>query len=283
MSAATSQVAGTKAIYTVHVENFGPNANVSYQVTAPFPGGGVSFDAGASDADCSVPVSDIVCTRSGGFASGDPDEFDIALKIPANYVNGLLPTLTRNLSFTATLTDTSPTQDPSDTDPNGATVDVPVHGEADLDITQTMSYVNPSTFTPQGAGNRHSVRYVVTVTNVGPSDAQNVTLADTFRAAHSMCLWRKSVPSSPALARRPSRTRTERRTRRVVRRHLPRPARSSGRSRRRSSRAYGIGRTRRTARRPPPPRPIRAPTWTTDPIGDQRDYDCPRCPYPRRG
>jgi hypothetical protein len=182
MSAATSQVAGTDAVYAVSVKNYGPNPNVSYKVSATLPTD-ATFDGSQSGTGCSESGGTITCSRTGGVDLNDTDTFNIALAIPANYVDGVLPPLTRNLSFTATLTDTSPTQQPNDTQINGATVSREVHGEADLDITQTMSYIDlPATFpvAPQLAGNRHSVRYVVTVTNVGPSNAQNVTLADTL-------------------------------------------------------------------------------------------------------
>ena len=172
MSSSGNDVAGLDQTYTVHVANFGPNANVSYEVTAALPSD-VTFNAGASNGDCTFGGGNITCTRTVGIASTASDEFDIVLAVPSNYSVGVA---TRELSLTADLTATDPTQDPTNSDPNGATVTHQIHAEADLGVTSVSSSLPadaPSWQSGPIAGTDQL--FSATVQNFGPSDNEGYT------------------------------------------------------------------------------------------------------------
>lgn len=65
MSSSGNDVAGLDQTYTVHVANFGPNANVSYTVTANLPTDITALGTG-SGTGCSLSSGVVTCTRSGG-------------------------------------------------------------------------------------------------------------------------------------------------------------------------------------------------------------------------
>jgi uncharacterized repeat protein (TIGR01451 family) len=80
---------------------------------------------------------------------------------------------TGNITNTAVGTSTTPDNTPNNT----VTVVVPVNSVADLTLTKVSS-VNTGTAT-----SGQTISYTVTLVNLGPSVAQNVTITDFLSAA----------------------------------------------------------------------------------------------------
>src|SRR4029079_3654009 len=133
-----TNVAGLAQTFTVKAENFGPNANTSYTVQATLPTD-ISGPLGTgTSGDCSLSVSTITCTRSGGIAVGGNDTFDIVLNVPPGYASGVP---TRDLSLSVALTVTSPQQQIGDNQQNSATATDPIHAEANLAVNSVSTSV----------------------------------------------------------------------------------------------------------------------------------------------
>ena len=86
-------------------------------------------------------------------------------------VNATVTATTGNVTNTAAGTSTTPDPVPSN---NAATVTVTVAASADLQVTKVASSANGT------AGS--TISYTVTLVNLGPSAAQNVTLTDVLSA-----------------------------------------------------------------------------------------------------
>ena len=156
-------VAGGNVSYTVSASNNGPSnaSNVSLVDTLP---AGVTFVSvtpsnGGWTCNNAGNVS-VTCTR-GNWNSGASTTFTIVVTAPAQ---------AGSLSNTASISSTTP--DP-DTTNNTGTANTSVTGSANLAVTKS----GPATVVAGG-----NVSYTIDASNLGPSNASNVSLVDTLPA-----------------------------------------------------------------------------------------------------
>ncbi|MDG3004143.1 ice-binding family protein [Paludisphaera mucosa] len=164
-------VAGRAIAYTVTVSNVGPSDSVGVALADLVPAG-TSFLAVVQTAGptftFSTPAVGGTGSISGTLASlaaGASASFTVTLLILPSTGNGAL--VTNTASVTAATTDSVPAN-------NSQSASAAVAAQADVAVTKTVS---SSTVV---AG--RAISYTVTVSNVGPSDAQGVTLADLVPA-----------------------------------------------------------------------------------------------------
>ena len=159
----TAPSAGTPIIYNLQVSNGGPSTAPSITVTDVLPSN-LSFVSGPTG--CGAAGQTVTCT-GGALAPATVTNFQILVNLAPDAPPGPL----ENASST-----TSPVPDPNPTD-NTSTNTVIVQRTSDLAIVKTV------TSGPVVAG--QPVTYALTVTNGGPSDADNVVITDTAPAGTS--------------------------------------------------------------------------------------------------
>jgi uncharacterized repeat protein (TIGR01451 family) len=171
-------VAGNDVTYTITVSNSGPSDAENVQVVDTLPAG-TTF---VSDTDSCVeaPAGTLTCSL-GAIATGGSTSFDITVAVDPSVADGAVLTNSSTLSTTTT-------------DPNAAndtaTENTTVNAEADLSITKSDS---PD---PVVAGD--NVTYTISVSNSGPSDAQNVQVVDTLPAGTTFVSQTDSCVEAPA-------------------------------------------------------------------------------------
>ncbi|SFQ48217.1 choice-of-anchor L domain-containing protein, partial [Flavobacterium akiainvivens] len=149
--------AGEDSVYTVTVTNNGPQAATNVNVSVPLPAGITDFTwTGSNTTSGTGALSDVIAT----LANGASVTYTITVGVPAGHTGAL--------TLTASSTSTPADPDPSCTQCSDTDYDVT---SADLAITKSLE--SGATYT---AGN--NAVYTITVTNEGPSAAQNVVVAD---------------------------------------------------------------------------------------------------------
>ncbi|WP_157499480.1 choice-of-anchor L domain-containing protein, partial [Flavobacterium beibuense] len=153
---------GSSSVYTVTVTNNGPTAAANVQVNNAIPAGITNF-SWTGDNGTSGTNTDLADTIAS-LAAGETVTYTITLDVPAGYT-GLLTSET-------TVTSDTPDPDPScdacaDTDS-----DTPL---ADLVVTKTLA-----SGTSYTAG--LDAVYTITVENMGPTEAQNISVSDVIPA-----------------------------------------------------------------------------------------------------
>ncbi len=173
--------AGTNLTYTGTVTNNGPTAanNVSFSLPLPANTSFVSATPSAGGACAGNPV---VCTWAGSTAVGASNSATITVLVA--------PSVLQGATLTATATATSPDFDPNLAN-NAATATTAVIASADLQISLTSSVTASPINVP--------VTFTATSLNLGPSDAQDVsvtiTLTPDFRySSHSAAGATCTVP-----------------------------------------------------------------------------------------
>jgi len=163
-------IAGNDLTYTIIVTNNGPSDAQSVDLSDVLPAGttfvSLSAPGGWSATTPAVGATGTVNASIGTLPAGSgPQVFTLVVAVAASVPDGA------TLSNTADVTSTT-------TDPvagnNSATQTTDVIAEADLAVTKTDS---PD---PVIAGT--NLTYTLTLSNVGPSDAQNVVLSDLVPA-----------------------------------------------------------------------------------------------------
>ncbi len=148
-----SATPGTNVVFTVVVTNNGPNAATLTTVTDPTPGG-LTFLSNTGDCVGAYPCS------LGTIASGDTRTITSTYLVPASYA-GPNPVVN-----TALVSSAEADPNPSD---NTSSASVPLSPLADLAVVKTG---------PASAFSGSTVVFTVAVTNLGPSNAANVIVAD---------------------------------------------------------------------------------------------------------
>ena len=170
--------AGNTVNYTIIAINKGPSAADYPTADFTFPAGFVpttwvtpGSDCKLSHDDATPPVYTLTCTAI-------PAAPDYQVFLPgqavANVITVQIPENTPAGTYTATATMTSQTADPDMTN-NDASADVTVQQVSDLGIVKAL--VDPADPNPLVAG--QTATYELTVTNAGPSAADNVIVSDT--------------------------------------------------------------------------------------------------------
>ncbi len=160
-SAADDAFAGNNLTYTLTVTNTGPSDNVGFTLEDVLPAGTGFVDA--TSPDCANAAGTVTCT-SAGLAAGADVTSTITVTISSAYLPGDLT----NSASIATNTTTDPEAGNDSDDAVTA-----VTRSADLWPTSRSCRLRRTS-------PARSVTYTITVINHGPSDAQDVELADSL-------------------------------------------------------------------------------------------------------
>jgi len=156
--------AGSNLTYTLTVANVGPSDAQNVVVTDPAPANTTLVSVASSDPGfvCVNSNNTVTCSKATLAASASAT-ISIVVKVNPNTPNGA--TLTNTATVSSTTTDPGPGA-------NSATTTTTVNTSAVFTIAKSD---NPD---PAIAG--ANLSYRVTLTNNGPSDAQNVVMTDTL-------------------------------------------------------------------------------------------------------
>ena len=166
---AASVTAGTSTTYTITVTNLGPSTEPTGVVVDDLIPMGTT--PSESEADCAIVAGTFTCTTSVALAPGTSASYQLTLAVPANSVLA-------SLVNTATITST-PISDLNATNDTATDTDT-VTTSADLAVAKTDSA------DPISPGD--VLDYVITVTNNGPSDADNLVVTDSIPAPGSFAI-----------------------------------------------------------------------------------------------
>ncbi|MFC7247636.1 hypothetical protein ACFQO7_34670 [Catellatospora aurea] len=163
--------AGDELKYTVTVANAGPSDAQAVVVTDTLPAG-TTFVSSSGDAVCTADEPGEVVCALGTFPQGER-QFTLTVAVGADVPDGTL---------TNTVVVSSPTPDPN-TDNNTFTTTTAVETSADLAIeaaaTQTWQQ-EAAALSGDKKDKGTIVLLTLTVRNLGPSDAQNITVLDSL-------------------------------------------------------------------------------------------------------
>jgi uncharacterized repeat protein (TIGR01451 family) len=180
--------AGNNIVYTITAANAGPASAASVSLTDAVPANTTFFSlsapAGWTTTTPAVGGTGNVTATTNSLANGASATFALVVHVNPNTANGT--TITNSAAVA------SSTSDPNAAN-NTATATTTVAVEADLAVTKSDS---PD---PVTAGT--NLTYTIAVTNNGPSDAQNVSLADslvpgtTFVSFTAPAGWTSTTPA----------------------------------------------------------------------------------------
>ena len=163
---ATTEIPGTSVTYTITVSNAGPSDANGVSVADTFPGilTGVTFTSVAAGGATGN-------TANGAGNIGDTVNMPAGSSITYTVNATIASSATGELTNTATVTAPSGVTDPNEAN-NSATDTDTLTPQADLSITKDDGATEEVPGT--------SVTYTIVATNNGPSDANGVSVADTF-------------------------------------------------------------------------------------------------------
>ncbi len=153
--------AGTNLSYLATVTNNGPTAADGVSLTLPLPAGTSFVSATPSAGGVCNAASPVTCTWAGSTANG--------ASVSATIVAAVPPSATGTLN--ATVTTTSATFDPNAAN-NSASASTTITANANLQLTLSASSLAVLTNEP--------VTFTAVSLNLGPSDAQNVSITMTL-------------------------------------------------------------------------------------------------------
>lgn len=164
--------AGNELKYTVTVANAGPSDAQAVVVTDTLPAG-TTFVSSSGDAVCTADEPGEVVCALGTFPQGER-QFTLTVAVGSDVPDGTL---------TNTVVVSSPTPDPN-TGNNTFTTTTAVETSADLAIeaaaTQTWQQEAAALSDKKDKDKGTVVLLTLTVRNLGPSDAQNITVLDSL-------------------------------------------------------------------------------------------------------
>ena len=159
-SVPTPLIAGAEASYTITVRNDGPSDAMAAQVVDTLPADLLPLSAVATTGACTISGQTVTCP-AGRLPAGS--SLTVALLVRVSTAAGA--------TVTNTATASSATTDPAPGS-NTATTVTDVVQAAALDVAKSAS--------PEPVVAGASLTYTIVVTNSGPSDAADVTLADAL-------------------------------------------------------------------------------------------------------
>ncbi len=167
--------AGESITYTLEVGNEGPSDALGpIVVTDEVPPGTTYVSAtGGATWSCAQAAGTITCTRSQTLVAGD-DGSSTPITIVVDVDPSAGPGTIVNTATVESLTTPEPS---GGEDNNSATAETTVIDETELSITKTTTGDDEIV-----AGDPAGTEFTVTVTNNGPSTADNVTVVDTLEA-----------------------------------------------------------------------------------------------------
>ena len=171
-------IAGEQLTYDIVVSNLGPSDNAGFQVADTLPSG-VSLLAASPSADCSGSTT-ITCGQTN-LAAGASVTYTVTVTVDSGYTS---PTISNTASISSNAT--ADPRSSNDTD----TVVTQVTTQADLRITKTDS---PD---PVTAGT--DLTYLLTVTNLGPSDNAGFDVTDTVPSGTTLVSADAACTQPPA-------------------------------------------------------------------------------------
>jgi uncharacterized repeat protein (TIGR01451 family) len=154
-----SVTAGTNVSYTITVTNNGPDTALGITLTDLIPAGTTFVSLTPVSGPQGTCTADVYCSFDS-LISGQSSQYTLVVRAGD----------TTSITNTATVTAQSYDPDPAD---NSSSVTTTVTPEADLAVSKTgAAAVTAGT----------NITWTVTLSNAGPSTAQNVTLTDTLPA-----------------------------------------------------------------------------------------------------
>src|SRR4030095_17025467 len=154
---------GNTYTYTIKVTNAGPSDAQSVSIVDTWPSSGFTRGAFGGDGSCATTTGSNFSCSYGTITPGTTKTTTVNYTVPASATPGLR---------TNSVTVSSPTDSTSGN--NTATDDTTGATSADVLVTKT----DYQTTVTAGDGNTYT--YTIKVTNAGPSDAQSVSIVDTW-------------------------------------------------------------------------------------------------------
>ncbi|WP_342329126.1 gliding motility-associated C-terminal domain-containing protein [Pedobacter sp. FW305-3-2-15-E-R2A2] len=185
-SATAALFAGENITYTLEVKNSGPSDALNLLVADQLP-------AGIINVNWTTSASGTASLISGGIGSGSA--LSLSANIPAGAANGILVTVTGKVdpSFAGTqlvnVFNVTPSE-PGNPPVTSNTTTTLISRKADLQIQKT----GPSTVV---AG--RAINYTITVNNAGPSNTDNVNIADAVPAGITGVTWMATAQNGAAI------------------------------------------------------------------------------------
>ncbi|NEA30657.1 DUF11 domain-containing protein [Streptomyces sp. SID13031] len=166
--------AGGELTYTIVAHNNGPSTAREVAVTDTLPDGVELVSAKPTQGSCTGKVD---CAL-GDVAPGGEASITVIVRVPA---------ATTATGLTNVATATSSTSDPNQSN-NNASVTTPVTRSADLSVDKAV--------TPDDPAPGEVVKYTLTIRNNGPSDAEQVRIADSLPAGLTLVKVEAPAPAT---------------------------------------------------------------------------------------
>ncbi|MGS2762864.1 Ig-like domain-containing protein, partial [Sinomicrobium sp. M5D2P9] len=179
----TEFVPGESVEYTITVTNNGPSDAQQVNVVDTAPAGTMitNWTAEVTTGTVTLPNTngtDDINETISTFPNGATVTYTVTVQIPPDFTDDLVNAVQV----------TSPTEDPDPDCPDCETPPLEPNPQADIVTVKVTSNAGQTEFVPG-----ESVEYTITVTNNGPSDAEQVNVVDTAPAGTTITNWTAEV------------------------------------------------------------------------------------------